>query len=267
MLVGVGLVLAASGAAGGVLPLVDAHLHYSADAWAELSPAQVLALLDRAGIRRAFVSSTPDEGTVRLYRAAPDRIVPVLRPYRTREELGSWYRDPGVPKYLAARLALGIHRGIGEVHLSGDQARSPVVRAVVGLAAARGLFLHCHCDEVALETLLALDPGVVVLWAHAGMTARPAAVARWLDREPRLYVELALRADVAPGGRLDPAWRELFLRHPDRFLVGTDTWVPSRWGELEAVQAWTRGWLAELPPDVARRLAWENAERLAGGAR
>ncbi len=57
----------------------------------------------------------------------------------------------------------------------------------------------------------------------------------------------------------------LFLRHPDRFMVGTDTWVPSRWEELPAVQEWTRSWLRQLPPDVARRIASGNAERLAGG--
>jgi hypothetical protein len=98
------------------------------------------------------------------------------------------------------------------------------------------------------------------------MTAGPAEVGRLLDAWPALFVELALRSDVAPGGRLDPAWQALFLRHPDRFMVGTDTWTPSRWAVVADVQREIRGWLRQLPADVARRLAAENAERLAAGA-
>lgn len=249
------------------LPITDTHLHYSQPGWSDYPPAVVLDLLDRAGVRRAFVSSTPDEGTVRLYEAAPERIVPVLRPYRLPGELGTWSRDPTVVPYLTQRLGRGIYRGIGEFHLYGDDARSAVVREVAELAARHGLFLHCHCDEAAVEILLGLVPGVRVLWAHAGMTAGPAEVGRLLDAWPQLSVELALRSDVAPAGRLDPAWRALFLRHADRFMVGTDTWVASRWDALGQVQAETRAWLRQLPPDVARRLATENAERLAAGAR
>ncbi len=86
---------------------------------------------------------------------------------------------------------------------------------------------------------------------------------RLVAASPQLFVELALRSDVAPGGRLDPAWRDLFLRHPDRFMVGTDTWIPSRWASYVDVQSDARAWLGQLPPDVARRLAAENAESLA----
>jgi hypothetical protein len=46
-------------------------------------------------------------------------------------------------------------------------------------------------------------------------------------------------------------------------MVGTDTWVPSRWASYAEVQADTRAWLRQLPPEVARRLAMENAEALA----
>ncbi len=249
------------------LPLTDTHLHYSQSSWDAYSPQAVLAILDRAGVRRAFVSSTPDDGTLRLYQAAPDRIVPVLRPYRERGDLGGWHRDPSVVGYLEERLRRGVYRGIGEFHLSGGDARAPVVRQVAELARRGRLFLHCHCDAEAVEILVGLVADVPILWAHAGMSAGPDVVGRLLDRHARLSVELALRSDVAPGGRPDPAWRALFLKHPDRFMVGTDTWVPSRWAELPGVQEWTRAWLRDLPPDVARRIASENAERLARGGR
>src|SRR5262245_41943931 len=46
------------------VPLADAHIHYSAPDWSVYSPDQVVAILDRAGIRRALVSSTPDDGKI-----------------------------------------------------------------------------------------------------------------------------------------------------------------------------------------------------------
>jgi hypothetical protein len=255
----------AAPAAAQDLAVIDTHIHYSRDAWGVYPPETALRILTDARIARAFVSSTPDEGTVRLYEAAPDRVVPVLRPYREPGELGGWHRDHTVVAYLEGRLQRGIHRGIGEFHLGGDDARSPVVREVARLAARHKLFLHCHCDAEAVEILVGLEPGVRVLWAHAGMSSGPDVVGRLVDRHPTLTVELALRSDVAPGGLLDPAWQALFLRHPDRFMVGTDTWVASRWAQVVDVHDSIRGWLRQLPPDVAARIGSANAERLAAG--
>jgi len=250
-------------ATGDEMPIVDTHLHYSQNSWQDQTPAAILLLMDQAGVSRAFVSSTPDDGTVRLFDMAPGRIVPVLRPYRQPGELSTWHQDPTVVPYLEQRLARPIYRGIGEFHLNGSDAGFPVVRQVAELARRHGLFLHCHCDAAAAEILVGLVPGVRVLWAHAGMSSDPAEVGRLVDASPDLLVELALRSDVAPGGKLDPAWRDLFERRADRFMVGTDTWVSSRWGSYIEVQNDARTWLRQLPPEVARRLATENAESLA----
>jgi len=43
--------------------LYDSHIHYSANTHAEVPPERALALLEEAGITRAMVSSTPDDGT------------------------------------------------------------------------------------------------------------------------------------------------------------------------------------------------------------
>jgi Amidohydrolase len=259
------LLRASVAAAASDLPIVDTHVHYSQNSWRDYTPGAVLLLLDQAGVRRAFLSSTPDDGTVQLYDLAPERIVPVLRPYRQPGELSSWFQDPTVVPYLEQRLARPVYRGIGEFHLAGTDARAPIVRQVAELAARQGLFLHCHCDAEAVEILAGVAPGVTVLWAHAGMSAGSAQVGRLVDAWPNLLVELALRSDVAPGGQLDPAWRDLFVRHAERFMLGTDTWIPSRFAEYVDVQNSARTWLRQLPPDVARRLASENAEQLARG--
>src|SRR5574341_341215 len=123
------LVLAAgSPAAATDAPLSDGHLHYSAPAWSVYSPDQIVAVLDKAGIRRALVSSTPDDGTLKLYERDPKRIIPILRPYRTRDDMGTWWRDPAIIPYLEQRLARSVHRGIGEFHISGKDIRTPVLK-------------------------------------------------------------------------------------------------------------------------------------------
>jgi predicted TIM-barrel fold metal-dependent hydrolase len=165
---------------------------------------------------------------------------------------------------MEERLEGGVYKGIGEFHLSAKDVDTPVIERLAELAPRQRLFFHAHVDEVGAERLLRSYPQVRVLWAHAGMSA-PAGVVGWLlDRFPKLWVELSLRFDVAPGGTLDPEWRALFLRHPDRFMVGTDTWVTSRWEDLfEEMQA-TRSWLSQLPSKIAEHIAYRNGERLFG---
>src|SRR2546428_1301313 len=126
------------GSQRGQLPLVDAHIHYSAPDWASHPPERVLDILARAGIQRAVVSSTPDDGTLALYEKDPRRIVPMLRPYRTREDMGTWWDDPTVIPYLEARLKRRGHRGIGEFHLPPDHAPTPGVKRPAAPAPRRG---------------------------------------------------------------------------------------------------------------------------------
>jgi hypothetical protein len=242
--------------------LFDAHVHYSADARQRFTIDEVLAILSEAGVRRALVSSTPDDGTIALYERAPEIVIPILRPYRGPGEIGTWTRDGTVVAYLASRYRQGVHRGIGEFHLGPGEADLPVVRQVVAMAVREDLVLHAHADARAIEELLRIDPRARVLWAHAGLGENAAAVGALVDRYPRLVVELALRSDVAPEGRLDPEWRALFLRHPDRFMYGTDTWVPERWNALVDSAESARTWLRGLPEDVARAIAYGNAERV-----
>ena len=59
---------------------------------------------------------------------------------------------------------------------------------------------------------------------------------------------------------VDAAWREAFIEFPDRFMVGTDTFTPERWHYIVPHADFSRGWLADLPPPVAERIAWRNAE-------
>jgi hypothetical protein len=103
------------------------------------------------------------------------------------------------------------------------------------------------------------------VWAHTGFSTSPSRVAELLKTYPDLWGELSYRSGIADGsGNLSPEWRDLFARHFDRFLIGSDTWINERWFSYDAIMNGYRAWLAQLPEDQARRIASENAERLFG---
>jgi hypothetical protein len=66
------------------------------------------------------------------------------------------------------------------------------------------------------------------------------------------------------GGKLCPEWRELLLKYPERFMIGSDTWVNQRWADYDRLMQGCRAWLGDLPPTVAHRIAWDNGARLFG---
>src|SRR5262245_41147807 len=108
-------------------PLIDVHIHYSQDAWAMLPPPEAIKVLRQAGLKKAFVSSSSDDGTQMLLKAAPDLIVPVLRPYRARGETGSWTKDPTIIAHVEGRLKVNTYAGIGEFHVYGADADTAVI--------------------------------------------------------------------------------------------------------------------------------------------
>ncbi|MFN0315442.1 MAG: amidohydrolase family protein [Burkholderiales bacterium] len=260
--------LISSPAVAGELPLFDAHLHYSANAWEEFPPQAVIELLDRAGVKKALLSSTPIEGTLKLYNHAPDRFIPELRVYRKTKSLDTWpaeramwFKDPELIPFLERELQRGIYRGIGEFHVNGHEVDTPVMRKLVDLAVSHNLHLHAHSDAEAIALLFSFNAKARIIWAHAGMSTPPKVIGEFMARYPALWADLSYR-DVTTGDSIDPEWKELLLKFPDRFLYGSDTWMPFRWPQVPALAQEARHWLNQLPPDIAQRIAYKNAEKL-----
>ena len=255
------LCLTANAAGAGELPLVDAHIHYSHDAWQRTPPPEAVKLLRSAGLKRAFVSSSSDEGTQKLYKIAPELIVPVLRPYRKRGEVSSWMYDETVVLMLSERLARNYYAGIGEFHAFGTDIDLPVLQQVIALAGKYRIFLHAHSDADAIERIFATNPQVLVIWAHSGFES-PAEIAPMLEKYPNLWSDLAFRSEHAFNAVVDVDWEALFKRFPRRFLLGTDTYTPERWYYVVEHADWSRAWLASLPTELAENIAFRNAEAL-----
>ncbi len=259
-----GLAMGAGGSQGAELPIFDAHLHYSHDAWDAVPPKDAIAILRKAGLKRALISSSGDDGQQRLYAEAPELVIPELRPYRSRGEIGTWFRDDSVIPYLEERLKKYRYASIGEFHLYGADADLPVPRRMVQLARQNNLYLHAHSDADAIERLFRQWPEARILWAHSGFE-RPEKVREMLRKHRNLWCDLAFRTDHARGGKVDPDWRAAFTEFPDRFLVGTDSFTPERWHYIGEHASWSRQWLADLPQEIAERIAWKNGETLFGG--
>ena len=124
------------------LPIFDAHLHYSHDAWELVPVPHAIAILRKAGLKRALISSAGDDGQQRLYQAAPDLVIPELRPYRTRGDdrhlVPRRDRDP-LPRRPAAEIQVRRHRRVPPLR----RGRRPAGAAPDGRARATSTTSSC----------------------------------------------------------------------------------------------------------------------------
>ena len=258
----VALLLCSSGSlAKEPMPIADVHVHYSHDSVELTPPERVIEIMREANLKLALVSSSDDNGTQLLSTLAPDLIIPGLRPYRRRGETGTWFNSEDNLQYVETLLQENRYATIGEFHLYGDTADLPIPRRIVELADAHNLVLHAHSDADAVERLLAQSPTIKVLWAHSGFD-EPSDIADMLSRHERLWADLAFRSDVGSGGTLSKDWQALFASHPDRMMLGTDTYTPERMHFIPLHAAEARTWLEALPGELAEKVAWKNAHDL-----
>ena len=262
-------------------PLFDAHLHYNTEAWdgqtGPHSPADVLARMQQSGVRAIVANSRPNDGTQLLAsspltRQAGVAVVPFIRLYRNRADYDSWFKDETIYTMVQAEFAKGTpgggaYKGIGEFHLyDSANANGPVAPKLMQLAEKQQLAVLAHVDDVAIDLLMAHAPKARLIWAHTGIGGAPAArVDALMARYPLLMGELSYRPGLTcDEGQLCPEWRALVTKYPDRFLIGSDTWVNQRWLYYDELMQGYRRWLGGLPPDVARKVAWDNGARLFG---
>nr|WP_297351242.1 amidohydrolase family protein [uncultured Caldimonas sp.] len=258
-------------------PLFDAHLHYNDDAQAPHPLPDVLGRMQRSGVRAIVANSRPNDGTRALAsaseatRAAGVTVVPFIRLYRNRADYTGWFADESIHRMVQDELsrgtAAGPYRGIGEFHLyDSANADGAVARKLMQLAQQKKLVVLAHVDGVAIDKLMAHAPDARLIWAHTGIGGVPVERVRELfDRHPGLVGELSYRPGLTQDdGQLTPAWRELLLRYPQRFVIGSDTWINARWQYYEELMRGYRVWLGGLPPEVARRIGWENGAEMFG---
>ena len=256
-------------------PLIDAHSHLpnatAIDAYvAAMKRHNVLkvVLLGVGGLQK--------DDTAWLTAASkkyPDRVVAGLPlPDPTSESAVS---------QLELQLERGKPRVIGEVHMRQVGRRlidrdpnGPVFGKILDAAGKAGVPIVIHYEltdqaETALDRALAAHRKSIIVLAHGG-EGPPGRLDRLLLRNPNLFVDLSgmhfqrTPALASETGPLDPGWKALIEKMPDRFMIGVDAWAvrlfePSM---LDRLFVWTRRILGELKPDVAERVANRNAAKL-----
>ena len=247
------------------IEIFDAHLHYNWEPKPYYQLDEVLALFKKHRVTGILATSRPNTGTHALVDAKADglQVVPFIRPYRVRADIQSWFGDPVIFDLVQDEFKRGYYRGIGEFHLSGKSAENEWVKKTVDFAVANDLYLHAHADDEAVEILMRHNPKARIIWAHTGFGLSTDRVTAMLSKYPKLWGELSYRGGITDGaGKLTPEWRTLFERYPDRFLLGSDTWVPERWASYGEIMAGYRAWLAQLSPEIAAQIANGNAKAL-----
>lgn len=140
----------------------------------------------------------------------------------------------------------------------------------------------------AFERMLAHNRKAKIVWAHAGGVDMlghytPQLVASLLEKHPNLYFSLRpmgrdpgvmLQVGGGPKGkRLNPEWVAVVEKYPDRFVMGSDSFLVADsaqrvgaariFAENSArMRQAIRDVLSALKPEIARKVGYENAERL-----
>ena len=257
-------------------PLIDVHSHLPGP---RVLDAYVEAMAHHGVVKVVLlgVGGEQKDDAVWLAAAArkhPERVIPGLP-----------LADPGDARAadrLDADLTRTAARIVGEVHLRQVGSRKTIDRdprdpsfgRILEVAARRAVPVVIHYEltepaAAALEAALARHPKATVILAHAG-EGPPERVDGLLARNPNLVVDLSgmhfqrKPALASEAGPLDPRWKALIERRPDRFLMGLDVWAPRLFERamLDRLFRWTRRILGELRPDVAERVAYRNAAAL-----
>lgn len=270
----------------GAEPIADIHLHWKWNQKEVTTPAQAIATLVQQEVGLAVVTGTPPELALELYELAPDRVIPIYGIYRIPGEWSTWHHDPGLLGRARQALESGSYHGIGEVHMLGgfiSDWKNPVIAGLFDLAAEFDVPVLLHTEFSRADYTLGLcraHPDTRFLWAHSGVMLRPSEIERVLEGCPNVQAELSARDPwrhhanpiADDEGLLLPQWRNLVLRYPDRFMVGSDpVWPVDRlnpwdepdtgWDELPRFLDFHRKWLADLPPQTANAIRWGNAQR------
>ena len=127
------------------------------------------------------------------------------------------------------------------------------------------------------ERLLSHNPKTRIIWAHAGWDntghRTTDLMGKLLGRHPNLYMSIKIRKKDRGGGgynipfdmgEIDDQWLALLEEYPDRFIIGSDQFYqpPQTRDKRRIVVQGSVKLLKDLPPELARRVGYENAARV-----
>jgi len=256
-------------------PLIDAHSHLPSSTAIDA----YVAAMKRHNVLKVVllgVGSAQKDDTAWLTAASrkyPDRVIAGLPlPDPTSDNVASQLElqlDRGKPRVIGEIIMRQVGRRLID--------RDPNAAAFGGILDTAAKFavpvvIHYELTdqaETALDRTLAAHRKSTIVLAHGG-EGPPGRLDRLLLRNPNLFIDLSgmhfqrTPALASETGPMDPGWKALIEKMPDRFMIGLDAAAPRLFEPvmLDRLFAWTRRILGELKPDVAARVAHRNAVKL-----
>ena len=255
-------------------PLVDAHSHVP-------NAAAIDAYV--AAMKRHNVTKVILLGVGGVQKDDAAWIAAAVKKHPGQVVAGQPVPDPlaaGAAARLEGELAKSGARAVGDIHVrqvSRKIDRSPADPAFVKIleVAAKHktpVVIHDELDAgavKALEAALAAVPSATLVLAHGG-ESKPDVLDGLLARHANLVIDLSgmhfqrTPALATEKGPLDPAWKALITKRPERFVMGIDVWAARLFepAMLDRLMTWTRRVLGELSPAVAEQVASRNSAKL-----
>jgi predicted TIM-barrel fold metal-dependent hydrolase len=125
------------------------------------------------------------------------------------------------------------------------------------------------------EKLLMHNRNAKIIWDHVGWDNTENVTTELLDRllgvHPNLYMSIRVVSRNIPSRPLDVQgiiksnWVMLINKYPDRFMIGSDEFIlPTEGGDHDSTGSLDTalGFLQQLPPDVAEKIGYRNAEKI-----
>lgn len=272
----------------------NAHSHILGAA----DPEIVVARMRQAGLD-GVVLMLPDPGMLRrVTQNNPDFVMPFVG-IAFNPEMTGLDLDDNTASAFAALHDEGFACGFGEIPPrvaatpEPDDIRGiaePRIVALLDLAASRGVPINIHFGigtpeaADALGRVLAARPQLPLVLAHAGLVSdRPEALGPLLEAHPNLYADFSgmldpairrigpqagepnARSILTVEGHLQPGWRALIEKFPDRFLYAHEMTGSETQERIDELVGLARSALGELPPAVEEAVAHGNARRLFAG--
>ena len=280
------------------LPIIDAHSQLEP----AIKPQQVIGMMKRAHVSRTILaarSKTSIGQIVSMAKQHPGMITAAVRTKSGAYQTGTLAKFKGFlnkqiqhPEFAAMAEVLIFHarktnkQGKTIAPQVAFPPSDPKPQAALSVALQKGWPFIAHIEFRKLNArqrarymnemrvILRAHPRHPFLFIHMGQLG-PEEAGQLLAAHQNLYfipshtTPITLADSHEPWtpmiahGMLLPAWRDLILRYPDRFVLGFDNVWARHWKEfyIPQVQLW-RQVLGKMPSKVAHKVAHRNAERL-----
>jgi len=274
----------------GSIPIIDAHSQV--DEYVELE--KIIQLMDEGGIACTILATRGNltlEELISFAAKHPTRITPALRTKGYMQK-----KDVEYHQRLKKQVNMYQFGGMAEVLMyhaqKGDKAPEVIVQpddervlAAIDVVVEKRWPFIVHIEFAAagsqhdefmtkLEALLLQHPEHPFVLIHMGQLDCT-SVRQLIEAYPNIYFitshsnPVVIEESTQPwinmfdGDKLSTDWKQLLIKHPDRFILGFDNVFHKHWGQfyLDQVALWRKA-ITELPVEVAHAFAHGNAERL-----